>query len=276
MYAQYWNLESTPFENDFSSAFFFPSRTHQAALLKLRYLIDGNKGCGLLVGGTGAGKSFVTRLLAQGLDDRFAPFVHVHFPMMTSVELVSYLAAELGDDGSSNDRGFNYILRSFQNALRNHTQSGRHPIIVIDEAHLIERHDVFQAIQLLLNYRDETPFTLILSGHRGVLSRLTRIRELDERIGVKSIIQTLTREETADYIEHRLTTAGLKGKIFDTAALNEIHELSGGVPRQINRIADLAMLVGFTDGMTRVTAQDIDSVAEEIGVSLGDSALRVC
>ena len=99
MYAQHWNLETNPFENDFDSAFFFPSRTHQAALLKLRYLVAGNKGCGLLIGDTGAGKSFVTKMLSRDLDKQFAPFVHVHFPVMSAAELVGYLAAQLsGDD----------------------------------------------------------------------------------------------------------------------------------------------------------------------------------
>jgi type II secretory pathway predicted ATPase ExeA len=277
MYAQYWNLESPPFENDFNSTFFFASRTHQGALLKLRYLIDGNKGCGLLVGGTGAGKSFVTRMLKQDLDNRFTPFVHVHFPLMTAAELVAYLATELGGEDRSDSTGqFHHVLRSFQDALRNHTQAGRHPVIVIDEAHLIEHHEVFQAIQLLLNFREDTPFTLILSGHRGLLSRISRIRELDERINVKSIIQPLSRDETVQYIEHRLKAAGLKNKIFDAAALNEIHELSGGEPRQINRLADLVMLVGFADGTTHVTAQDVDGIAGEIGVGIGETSLGVC
>jgi general secretion pathway protein A len=277
MYAQYWNLESPPFENDFNPAFFFASRTHQGALLKLRYLIDGNKGCGLLVGGTGAGKSFVTRILVQELDERFAPLVHVHFPIMTAAELVGYLAAELGGDDQIDEKsGFDHIIRSFRNTLRIHTQHGRHPIIVIDEAHLIESQEVFRAIQLLLNFREETPFTLILSGHRGLLSRVSRIRELHERINVKSVIQPLSREETTQYIEHRLSAAGLKTEVFDTPALNEIHELSRGEPRQINRIADLAMLVGFADGIGQVTAEHIDGVADEIGVGFGDSSLRAC
>ena len=67
MYSQYWNLHCQPFENDADPTFFFRSRTHQAALLKLKYLIDANKGCGLLVGSSGAGKSYVTRLLIEEL-----------------------------------------------------------------------------------------------------------------------------------------------------------------------------------------------------------------
>lgn len=276
MYAQHWNLETNPFENDFDSAFFFPSRTHQAALLKLRYLVAGNKGCGLLIGDTGAGKSFVTKMLSRDLDKQFAPFVHVHFPVMSAAELVRYLAAQLsGDDPIEEKNGFHHVLQGFERALQFHARANRHPVIVIDEAHLIDQHEVFQAIQLLLNFREETPFTILLCGHRGLISRISRIRELDERIGIKSIIQPLTREESAAYVRYRLNAAGVKGEIFDAAALNEIHELSTGVPRKINRIADLALLVGFADGMTQVTGRDIDGVADELGVGLGDSALRV-
>jgi type II secretory pathway predicted ATPase ExeA len=274
MYAQYWNLETNPFENDFNPAFFFPSRTHQAALLKLQYLIASNKGCGLLIGDTGAGKSFVTKMLARELDQRFAPFVHVHFPVMTAAELIGYLACQLGADNNIESHGFHVVLRSFENALRSHTAANRHPVIVIDEAHLIDEHEVFQAIQLLLNFRDETPFTLLLCGHRGLISRISRVRELDERIAIKSILQPLNRNETAEYIQHRLATAGLKGEVFDAAALNEIHELSTGTPRKINRIADLALLMGFADSSTQLTSRDIDGVADEMGIGVGDSTLR--
>ena len=99
MYTQYWNLDSKPFECDSDPAFFFRSRTHQAALLKLRYLIDSNKGAAVLCGNTGNGKTFLLRMFKQELqdsDERFGPFVQLNYPYLTSNELVGFLAAELG------------------------------------------------------------------------------------------------------------------------------------------------------------------------------------
>ena len=271
MYSQYWKLDKQPFENDSNPEFFFRSRTHQADLLKLQYLVEGNRGAGLLCGGTGSGKTYLTRLLLQELDEQYSPVVFVYYPFLTPTELVAFIAAELGADEQDlrhEQGGFDQTLRLFQDRLHFYAEQHRHPIIVIDEAHLIEEQRVFQTLQMLLNYREDSPFTLIISGQQSLLNRLTRLPELNERIGVKSLIHSFSREETAQYVAHRLRVAGLTDSVFDDAAIHEIHELSGGVPRRINRIADLSLLVGFADGMKSLTTKEVDSVAEEIGLGV--------
>lgn len=268
MYAQYWNLGSRPFENDCDPAFFYRSRTHQAALLKLRYLLESNKGAGLLVGGTGYGKTYLTKMLVSELTEPYGPVVWVHYPFMNASELLGYLAAQISGeevDAGRDDLALDRILRQLQSGLAMHADEGRHPLIVLDDAHLIEDQRVFQTLQLLLNLRNEAAFTLLLTGQRSLLARIEHLPELNERLGVKSLIQSFSRDETAEYIRHRLNVAGLKQPVFDEAALTEIHELAGGVPRRVNRIADLALLVGFADGMKQVGAREIESVADEVG-----------
>jgi general secretion pathway protein A len=270
MYVQHWNLDSAPFDNNIDPAFFFRSRTHHAALLKLRYLLDSNKGVGLLCGDTGTGKTTVARLLVGELDARFAPVVHVHYPFLNATELVAYLAAELGGDEEAlqGRSRLDFTLRQFESRLAYHCENGRHPLIVIDEAHLIEDQQVLQAIQLLLNYRHDAPFTVLLVGQTSLLSRIGRLTELDERIGVRSLIQPLNREETAEYVTHRLSVAGVTHTVFEPSALDEIHDLSGGLPRRINRMADLSLLVGYADGLTTLTENEVATVADEIGLAI--------
>lgn len=272
MYVQHWNLDSPPFENSIDPAFFFRSKTHHAALLKLRYLLDSNKGAGLLCGETGTGKTTVTRLLVRELDERFAPIVHVHYPFLSDTELIAYLAAELGGDeeGLRSDSRLDFTLRQFEARLTFHTEAGRHPLIVIDEAHLIEDHRVLQAIQLLLNYRHDAPFSIILAGQPSLLSKVGRLAELDERIGVRSLIQPLSRQETVEYMRHRLSVCGVTHDVFEPAAFDEVHDLSGGVPRRINRIADLSLLVGYADGLESLTENEVEAVADEIGLAIAD------
>ena len=273
MYVQHWNLDSPPFDNNIDPAFFFRSRTHHAAVLKLRYLLESNKGVGLLCGDTGTGKTTVARLLIGELDARFTPVIHVHYPFMNATELVAYLAAELGGDEAAlqGDTRLDFTLRQFESRLTYHSQSGRHPLILVDEAHLIEDQQVLQAIQLLLNYRHDAPFTVLLVGQTSLLSRVNRLTELDERMGVRSLILPLSREETADYLTHRLAVAGVTATVFEPDAVDEIHDLSGGVPRRINRIADLSLLVGYADGLTALTGNEVATVADEIGLAIAES-----
>ena len=71
--------------------------------------------------------------------------------------------------------------------------------------------------------------------------------QLDERLGVKCLMRPFTVEETAAYAEHRLKTAGAKRTIIDAGAFATLHELTCGIPRRINRLCDLALLIGFAE-----------------------------
>jgi general secretion pathway protein A len=78
-------------------------------------------------------------------------------------------------------------------------------------------------------------------------------------------LRAFTPEETAGYLRHRLTAAGAAGReIFTSDAIEAVHYLSHGLPRQINRLADLALLVGFADRLQRLDAQQIEAVSEEL------------
>ena len=269
MYRRFWSLDRKPFENNSDPEFFFRSDTHQAALLKMRYLVENRLGAGLLAGGIGYGKTYLTRQLAGELSGQSTAIVHVVFPQMSAPELLAYLAVELGADEGTVDggqAGLDRIVRQIEQQLAAHTKEGRHPVLIVDEAHLIEDQRVFQALQLLLNFRrpPRIDFSLILVGERELLSQVSRMAPLDERIGIKALLSPLSQEETARYVTHRLEVAGTKKPAFDDGALRALFELSGGVPRKINRLADLALLVGYADNIKPLTADEVEAVGEEL------------
>ena len=269
MYSHYWSFERPPFENKLDPAFFFPSQTHQAALWKLRYLIENRKGAGVLVGPTGSGKTMVVHRLADELGIDAGPWVHVVFPQMSADDLLSYLAIQLGAESVSEKQlplPRSVSLRVIEQALVELTRQGRHPVIVVDDAHLIDDPGTLQTLELLLNFQrsPHCEFSLILLGDRLLLSRLTRMPRFDERLIARSMLQSLTRDEVARYIRFRLEVAGARSSMFDGASLDEIALLSGGNPRRINRLADLALLVGYADNRMSLTADDVTAVNEEL------------
>lgn len=273
MYENYWGLERTPFENHSDAGFFFNSETHQAALLKLRYLVESRKGAGLLVGDTGFGKTFLTEVLAEQLAETHGPFVHLVFPQLSPPEMLAYLAVELGADAglTGSDTGLDRTIRELEHLLLRYGDQGRHPVIIVDEAHLIEDFQVFQALRLLLNFQQKrTDFTLILSGQRELLSRIRRIAQFEERMSVKCLLRPLSEDETISYVSFRLEAAGASRPIFDPAAMTSLFELSGGVPRRINRICDLALLVGYADESDLITTDQIEAVSEELTAVVPD------
>jgi type II secretory pathway predicted ATPase ExeA len=273
MYERFWQLDRNPFDNEADLGGFFRSETHQATLLKLRYLIENAKGAGLLVGGTGCGKTYLTQVLAQQLGDSHGPFIHLVFPQMSASELLSYLAVELGADATSvSAGGLDRTIREIDQVLKKFGEHERHPVIVIDEAHLIEDVQVFQALRLLLNFQQHKKcrFSLIFVGQRELLHTVRRIGQLDERLAVKCLLRPLSPDETTAYVSHRLEAAGAPRPIFEPAAMQPLYELSGGVPRRINRLCDLALLVGFADESHAISAEQVEAVAEELTAVVPD------
>lgn len=274
MYSEHWNLERPPFENTLAPEFFFPSQTHQAALLKLRYLVENQKGAGVLVGSTGTGKTFVTKRLSHDLSQQAGPWLYFPFPQMSADDLLSDLAIRLaGESVLAGTPPHSLLprssaLRLIERSLEEHSRVGRHPVIVIDDAHLIDDPATLQALELLLNFQQppQRVFSLILLGDRLLLSRLSRMPRFEERLAVRAMLHSLSADETARYIRFRLEIAGAKSSMFDPAALEEVARLSDGVPRRINRLADLALLVGYADGRRQITSSDVANVSEELTV----------
>ena len=269
MYESYWRLERNPFDDDTELRGYFPSETHQAALLKLRYVIEHGKGAAMVGGATGVGKSFLLQVLSRQWAESYGPFAHLVFPQMSAAELLAFLAVELGAEGhyaGSEHAGLDRTVRAIEQRLRQLNTEGRQPVIIVDEAHLIEDWQVFQALRLLLNFQQAggCRFSLIFSGQNELFTTIRRMGQLEERLAVKCQLRPLSLDETVGYISCRLEAAGADRPIFAPDALEPLHELSGGVPRRINRLCDLALLVGFADESKSISARQVEAVAEEM------------
>lgn len=267
MYENYWKLNRKPFESGADGGAYYPAETHQAALLKLRYVIENQHGAALLAGGFGTGKTLLTRLLAEQLPERFKPLVHVVYPQMSAEDLLAYLAVQLGASSPAASKlGVADSVRGIEQRLAETAARGNHVVIAIDDAQLIDGYRTFEALRLLLNFEvaGRPALTLLLVGQPKLLPILERMPQLEERLGAKCLLRPFTLEETMSYIEHRLTAAGAARSIFETSAVELVFELTSGVPRRINRLCDLALLIGFADERPSISAAQIEAVAQEL------------
>lgn len=268
MYEAFWQLRSKPFAAGVETGAYYPAETHQGALLKLRYVLENRRGAGLLVGPSGSGKTLLLRILFAQLGEDIQPRVHLVFPQMSAADLLCYLAGELGAPPETGAHATNMetSVRRIQHRLADNARQGRHAIVAIDEAHLLDGSRAFEALRLLLNFEGDAgpQLTLLLVGQTGLVPMLERMPQLEERLAVKCLLRPLALEETMAYVQHRLAVAGSERTIFSTAAIEALHELSRGVPRQINRLCDLALLVGFAEEHSSIGAEQILAVSEEL------------
>jgi type II secretory pathway predicted ATPase ExeA len=267
MYKAYWQLHSRPFDHCADWQFYYPSEVHQGALLKLRYVVENERGAALLAGGPGTGKTLVVGALKRQLDKHYDPFVHVVFPQMSVRELLAYLAGEMGALGSpSTTVPIDESVRRLQHFLVENARRGHHAVIAIDEAHLLLESEALDTLRLLMNLEGTTKpaLTLLLVGQPQLLPALERLPALEARLGVKCLLRAFNLEETVSYVTHRLTAAGATHEIFTSEALSVLFELTGGNPRRVNRLCDLALLIGYAEEQVRINAHQIEAVSNEL------------
>ena len=91
------------------------------------------------------------------------------------------------------------------------------------------------------------------------------LEQLAQRVVARFHLDPLVEEETAHYIKHRLSVAGMSGLIpFDRDARHRIFELTRGVPRRINLLCDRALLGAYASGRQRVDRSIVDKAASEV------------
>jgi general secretion pathway protein A len=77
-------------------------------------------------------------------------------------------------------------------------------------------------------------------------------------------LRPFTEAETAEYVAHRLHVAGAAEPILDPDAIPALFRLTHGLPRRINRLCDLAMLIGFAEQRRTIGAEQLEAVSAEL------------
>ncbi len=266
MYEAYWQLDARPFDHSAEARFYYPGPSQEAALLKLRYVVENRRGAALLAGEAGLGKTLVAQTLLRQLGDTFRPRVHLVFPQMPPEQLLAYLADQFTATAAPGTPTIGQSLKRIEASLIEYAKTGHHAVIVIDEAHLLREAFSLETIRLLLNleYNAQPLATCLLVGQTRLAIDVQRLSQLDDRLAVKCLLARLTADETKAYIQHRLSAAGAKWPIFDNDAIQRIHQLAHGNPRRINRLCDLALLVGYGEELKTLGQRHVESIADEL------------
>ncbi len=237
MFLEYFGLREQPFGVTPDPRYLFPSPGHREALASLIYGIESNLGFSSLIAKPGMGK---TTLLFHILEQyrQSARTAFIFNTQCNSYDLLRSLLNELDDQAVSGETF--QLHERFKQILAGEAQAQRRVIVVIDEAQNLGDM-VMETIRLLSNF-ESINFKLlhiVLAGQPELAARLTRpeLSQLQQRIPILTSLQQLSRQEIALYIDHRLHVAGYRGRpLFTQQAMAQIARLSGGVPREINRL----------------------------------------
>ncbi len=198
-----------------------------------------------MTGEVGTGKTMVLHYLTAQLDKLRVQYAYIFNPLLSSDEFLRYTMADL--DLRVPSTGKHDILFQFYTYLAQRQKIDQTTVLIVDEAHLLSP-EVLEEIRLLgnLENRQSKLLQVALVGQPELDNRLDspNLRQLKQRITLRSHLRPLTLEQTGEYINWRLTRAGANGQapIFQPAAVAEVYEHSQGYPRLINTICENALI----------------------------------
>ena len=265
MYAALFGLSQEPFSIAPDPHFLYMSERHREALAHLLYGVQGGGGFVLLTGAVGAGKTTVCRCFVEQLPGS-CQLAYIFNPKLSVPELLATVCEEFGVSAPAGGTVKDYVDPLNQFLLTSHG-AGKSSVLIIDEAQNLSA-DVLEQLRLLTNLETDTRklLQIILIGQPELRDRLAQpdMAQLAQRVIARYHLEALGEAETAQYVRHRLSVAGLKGPLpFDAGALRRIHRLARGVPRRINLLCDRALLGAYAQSRASVDAKMVGQAARE-------------
>lgn len=269
LYTEHFNLRERPFSLVPDPDFLYWGPVHRSAFAMLEYGLVTRAPITLITGEVGAGKTTLLHHLLRSLDDE---------------TLVGMVANTQGDRGeilrwvmmaleqpTAPDEGYVDMFSRFQAFLIDQYAAGRRVVLILDEAQNLGR-EALEELRMFTNInsgKDEL-LQLVLVG-QPELRRMIMAPDLTQfaqRVSASFHLKAMDAPAVRAYIDHRLSIAGAVQEIFTDAACVAVFEATGGVPRLVNKLCDIAMVYAYTADKTEVDEETVRQVIED-GLLIG-------
>lgn len=277
MYESFYGFKEKPFSTLPDPDFLYMSKKHEMALSYLEYGLSSTAGFMVLTGEIGSGKTTLINYFINKIDNASTKVALIFNTNMRPLGFLENILREWDINFNQKRKADLYnILNDF---LLSEYRKKTRVVLIIDEAQNLP-FETLEEIRIMSNLNDEKiPFLhIILSGQPNLLNRLnnSKLEQLRQRVSVHYHLDPLDKEETILYIKHRLKAAEATNlDLFSPDAVECIYLHSGGIPRVINLICDIALVYGYAEQIKPITKSIVDLVIEDrkkMGLDFGSKS----
>lgn len=277
MFEAFFGLKSPPFQLSPDPEFYFGSNGHGNALSYMKFGAYQGEGFIVVTGEIGAGKTTLVRALLKDLNPDEIVAAQISSTQLDAGELLRAICIAFGIplEGTSKAQWL-ATLEAFLTAV---CVGGRRALLVVDEAQNLGTREV-EELRMLSNYQLGSRALLqsFLVG-QPELRRMLQTPSLEQfrqRVIASCHLGPLAVDEVRPYVEHRLRCAGWNGEtIFTEDCFQALHRHSDGIPRRLNLLCTRALLGGYLQSRTQITAPDVERTAAELVTEIGGPHARI-
>ena len=213
----------------------------------------------------GLGKTVVLRAVDDALPEARFRTHYIKVTDLSKRDLCREIATALGAKAAGY---YGALVRSIQDrclALLE-TESVR-PVLILDDCH-DARPEVLAILRVLANFEMDSRLvvSMVLAGQAHLRTMLRRddLEDVRRRLSLIGTLRVLSRDETPDYIDHRLRLAGSSVDLFDRHALEALYEATQGNLRAIDRLAQRALQLGADAGVEVIDARIVTTARAQV------------
>lgn len=263
MYEAFYGFSEKPFSMSPDPAFLYLGKKHSVGLSMLRYGLMNRAGITVLTGPIGAGKTTLVRQILNEMDQDFVVGLisntHKSFgSLMQWVTTAFGLRALSRSKALAHEKFVDYLIAQYS--------AGKRTALIVDEAQNLDA-STLEELRLLTNINADKAqlLQLVLIGQPELRKRLSspNLEQFVQRIGVDYNLTALSCDETEAYIKHRISVASGPSDLFEPASCRFIHYQAEGVPRLINSLCDTALIYGFAEGASSISAELVHGIVVE-------------
>lgn len=244
MFEPFYDFKHTPFSRDIPTDQLYMSSALMDILGRLKYAAE-RQWFAVVTGDCGTGKTTTIRRFSEALEQSKFKILYLSDSKLTPRHFYKGMLEQLGCEAKFYRGDAKRQLHREIELMR-----GIHdlkPVVVVDEAHLLDR-EMLEEVRFLLNFRmdAQSPMSLILVGQSELWERLNlqTYAAIRQRIDLQCKLYHYDRAQVGEYIQQHLVYAGVEQAIFSDKAIDEIHRFSGGAPRLVNKVCTHCLMYG--------------------------------